>query len=172
MSEPFIGEIRQFPYGFAPRSWAWCEGQLLPIVNYTALFSILGTTYGGDGRTTFGLPNLQGRVPMGWGSGPGLTPRRLGESTGVTEVTLTETQIPAHSHPLTAVSDLGDTQTPTGAHTATVFRQSFYAADSNTLADMNEKALGATGAQSHENMQPYLSVHFCIALEGLYPSRN
>ena len=113
MSEPFIAEIRIFPFTFAPRGWAFCNGQVLPIAQNTALFSLIGTTYGGDGRTTLGLPNLMARAPMHPGRGPGLTQRRLGETGGTSTVTLTEAQVPAHSHALKAnLIDLGDTSVP------------------------------------------------------------
>lgn len=173
MSEPFVGEIRQFTYSFAPRGWAYCDGQLLQIASNTALFSILGTTYGGDGRSTFAVPDLKGRVPMGQGRGPGLTARRLGEKVGVTAVTLSESQIPAHTHNLTAVTDPGDTATPTNAFAAKPARKEFYAPDTNATTSMNSGALAPTGGnQPHENRQPFLSISFCIALIGLYPSRN
>src|SRR6185503_14662217 len=114
MSEPFIGEIIMFAGNFAPRGWAFCEGQLLSIAQNSALFSILGTTYGGDGQTTFALPDLRGRAPMQWGQGPGLTPRFLGESSGAENVTLISTQMPAHTHALNASGAQGDAPTPSG----------------------------------------------------------
>jgi microcystin-dependent protein len=171
--EQFLGEIRMFAGNFAPRGWALCDGSLLSIASNTALFSILGTTYGGDGRTTFGLPDLRGRLPMHPGNGPGLTPRALGEASGTESETLLITQMPAHHH-LVACSSTGDQSAPAnmipGAEisgTAPVY--------SSAPADgiMNPSMVGiAGGSQPHNNMPPYLCVNFIIALEGIYPSRN
>jgi microcystin-dependent protein len=147
MSEPFIAEIRIFAGNFAPRGWAFCNGQLLPVAQNTALFSLIGTTYGGDGRTTTALPNLQGRAPMHPGRGPGLTSRRLGESGGSETVTLSTAQMPNHNHPLMASAE-------------------------NLVPMANEALPAAGGSQSHNNMQPYLAINFIIALTGLYPSRS
>ncbi len=173
MSEPFIAEIRIFPFTFAPRGWAFCNGQVLPIAQNTALFSLIGTTYGGDGRTTLGLPNLMARAPMHPGRGPGLTQRRLGETGGTSTVTLTEAQVPAHSHALKAnLIDLGDTSVPgTGVTFAQSAGGGLYQASSDT--QLAAGALASKGAgQAHNNLQPYLTVNFCIALTGLYPSRS
>lgn len=175
MSEPFIAEIRIFAGNFAPRSWAFCDGQLLPISNNTALFSLIGTTYGGDGRTTTALPNLEGRAPMHPGRGPGLTSRRLGQKIGVETITLSEAQIPSHSHTVRANSASGTTSNPTtSAAIARAGADRLYSTDTTTnLVDMSDQSLSATGgSQSHENMQPYLVLNFIIALQGLYPSRN
>ena len=171
MSEPFIGEIRMFGGNFAPRGWAFCNGQLLSIAANTALFSLLGTTYGGDGRVTFGLPNLQGRFPMHWGSGPGLTPRTIGEMAGVESVTLVSTQMPAHSHAVVASSATPTTADPSGAMLP-VGSSRIYAtaAAGATMAPQTVAAAG--GSQPHENMPPYQAVSFIIALEGIYPSRS
>lgn len=173
MSEPFIAEVRIFAFSFAPRGWAFCNGQLLPIAQNTALFSLIGTTYGGDGRTTMGLPNLEARAPMHPGRGPGLTQRRLGESGGASTVTLSQDQLPSHSHALNAnLIDLGDTNIPDAGVT---FAQSaggaLYQSSSDT--QLAPDALSSTGgSQAHNNLQPYLTVSFCIALVGLYPSRS
>ena len=175
MSEPFIAEIRIFAGNFAPRSWAFCDGQLLPVSQNTALFSLIGTTYGGDGRTTTALPNLQGRAPMQPGQGPGLTSRRLGQTGGVTTVTLSEAQMPQHSHPLTASSDSADedgTTNVTNARTAeTDASDRIYG--TGTATAMSPSALDNTGgSQAHNNLQPYLVMNYIIALQGLYPSRS
>lgn len=177
MSEPFIGEIRMVGFNFAPRGWAFCNGQILSIAQNTALFSLLGTTYGGNGQTTFALPDLRGRIPMHWGQGAGLTPRVLGEVSGSENVTLLTTQIPAHTHLLNASSADADALSPGGNFNAvtndpsTLNSMNTYKSTANT--QMNPGAVGATGgSQPHENMQPYLCVSFIIALEGIFPSRN
>jgi microcystin-dependent protein len=169
MSEPFIAEIRIFASNFAPRSWAFCDGQLLPVAQNTALFSLIGTTYGGDGRTTTALPNLQGRAPMHPGRGPGLTSRRLGEKVGTDEVTLAENQLPPHSHSLNAFPS-ASANTPSasvGIGTAPI-----YASDSNTVNMADGTLEDSGGNQPHNNMQPFLGMYFIIALQGLYPSRS
>lgn len=175
MSEPFIAEIRIFAGNFAPRGWAFCNGQLLPISQNTALFSLIGTTYGGDGRSTMALPNLQGRAPMHPGRGPGLTDRRLGERGGVETVALSEAQIPSHSHSLNGVNDLGESQIP-GNDRALARTSGALGYQQNTtsnLVQMNANMLGTTGgSQPHNNLQPYLAINFIIALQGLYPSRS
>lgn len=180
MSEPFLGEIRMFGGNFAPRGWALCNGQLLSIAQNTALFSILGTTYGGNGQTTFALPNLQGRVPMHWGAGPGLTPRTLGETGGTENVTLLLTQIPQHNHPVNAAAT-ATSASPAGAVPATVApprgsggaAQNAYAAAPDGATVMNNGMVGqAGGSQPHANIQPFQCVTFIIALEGIFPSRN
>jgi microcystin-dependent protein len=177
MSEPFLGEIRMFGGNFAPRGWAFCNGQLLSIAQNTALFSLLGTTYGGDGRTTFALPDLRGRAPMHWGQGPGLTNRMLGEAAGVENVTLLSTQMPAHVHAIGAFNGAGDQSSPAGNVPAMLLNQqtgqneNLYASTPNTqLGLQGESTVG--GNQPHENMQPYLVVTFIIALEGIFPSRS
>lgn len=170
MSEPFIAEIRIFAGNFAPRSWAFCNGQLLPIAQNTALFSLIGTTYGGDGRTTTALPNLQGRAPMHNGRGPGLTSRRLGERGGVETVTLSEAQMPNHDHALRASSEDGDSLNP-GSQVIGAGNAMF--APSANLGAMENAALPAAGSgQSHNNLQPLLTLNFIIALQGVYPSRS
>ncbi|MHA7777382.1 phage tail protein [Roseibium sp. M-1] len=175
MSEPFIAEIRIFAGNFAPRSWAFCDGQLLPISQNTALFSLIGTTYGGDGRTTTALPDLQGRAPMHPGRGPGLTSRRLGEKVGVETVTLTEAQIPSHTHTARADTSSGNTTTPsnTASIAATGFDNLYQTDTTQNLRDMASQTLSTTGGgQAHDNVQPYLALNFIIALQGLYPSRS
>jgi microcystin-dependent protein len=174
MSEPFIAEIRIFAGNFAPRSWAFCNGQLLPITQNTALFSLIGTTYGGDGRSTTALPNMEGRAPMHPGRGPGLTSRRLGERGGVESVTLPESEIPNHTHTLfSAGTTRGDTATPSSstAFARTVGENAYHGGTPNI--PMADQALPvAGGSQAHNNMQPYLTMNFIIALQGLYPSRS
>lgn len=175
MSEPFIAEIRIFAGNFAPRSWAFCDGQVLPIANNTALFSLIGTTYGGDGISTTALPDLQGRVPMHPGRGPGLTARRLGQRFGVDRITLNETQIPSHTHIAGANSSGGTSGTPgnTTAIAASGFDSLYQTDTTGGLVDLADEALSVTGgSQSHQNMQPYLVLNFIIALLGLYPSRG
>ena len=175
MSEPFTAEIRIFAGNFAPRGWAFCDGQLLPISQNTALFSLIGTTYGGDGRTTTALPNLQGRAPMHPGRGPGLTARRLGQKFGIEDVALSEAQIPSHTHQLRAATSGAPVDTPSSQ---TVLGRSadgsFYQSDSaNNLVDLASSAVSVTGGgQSHTNLQPFLTLNFIIALVGLYPSRS
>jgi len=175
MSDQFVSEIRIFAGNFAPTGWALCNGQLLPISQNTALFSLLGTTYGGDGRTTFGLPNLQGSAPLGAGQGPGLSLRDLGELGGEQTVTLLSTEMPSHSHTAQA-STSGGTDSPTNA----AWGESklgktplpVYAASGNNVP-MNPFALSITGGNSpHNNMPPYLCLTFIIALQGIYPARS
>lgn len=168
-SEPFIGEIRFFAGNFAPRGWAFCDGQLLPIASYQALFSILGTTYGGDGRTSFALPDMRGRSPLHPGQGPGLSNRRLGEKTGTESNTLTSTQLPAHTHSLNGSSNTASSTTPSNRvlASATIY------SDSAPNVSMNSASIGQTGgSQPVNNMQPYLGLSCIIALQGIFPSRN
>ncbi|PHR95908.1 MAG: phage tail protein [Oceanobacter sp.] len=179
MSEPFIGEIRIMGCNFAPRGWATCDGQLLPISQNTALFSLLGTVYGGDGRSTFGLPNLQGRAAMHPGRGPGLTARRLGEVTGVASVSLSEAQLPAHKHIVNGVQGARDSGSPAptkmmAADAGTTGDNVVYVEASETVnTTMAAEALSTTGGgQPHENRQPMIGMNYCIALVGLYPSRS
>lgn len=174
MSEPFIAEIRIFAGNFAPRGWAFCDGQLLPISQNTALFSLIGTTYGGDGRTTTALPNLQGRAPMHPGHGPGLTARRLGERGGVETVTLSEAQMPNHTHTMMAADRNGEDRPAVGRALARSTGGAMYQTDSsNNLVNLANTALPSTGgSQAHNNLQPFLAMSFIIALIGLYPSRS
>ncbi len=171
MSEPFTAEIRIFAGNFAPRGWAFCDGQLLPISQNTALFSLIGTTYGGDGRSTTGLPDLKGRAPMHPGRGPGLTTRRLGEKAGVETVTLSESQMPNHTHAMRGSEEDGDSTTPASDRLIgggnDIFR------DPTALGAMATESLPPAGSgTAHNNMQPYLAMNFIIALQGLYPSRS
>ncbi|MCB1057053.1 MAG: phage tail protein [Acidobacteria bacterium] len=173
MSEPFIAEIRIFAGNFAPRGWAFCNGQLLPISQNTALFSLIGTTYGGDGRTTTALPNLEGRAPMHPGRGPGLTDRRLGQRGGVETVTLTEAEMPNHNHTVMVANEIGELRGPANHALARSSGATAYTASKTTLVPLAEQALpSAGGSQAHNNMQPFLTMNFIIALVGLYPSRS
>ena len=168
MSEPFLAEVRMFGFNFAPRNWAFCDGQILPINQNQSLYSLLGTTYGGDGRTSFGLPDLRGRVPVHVGSG-----FNLGSKSGVEQVVLAEAEIPAHVHGRVS-KDQATSTDPTGKVLASQVRRGLriYTEpdDANRVALGSDKEVG--GSQGHENMQPYLAIHFCIALSGLFPSRN
>lgn len=172
MSEPFVGEIRMFAGTFAPRGWAFCDGQLLAVSQNDALFSLLGTIYGGDGRTTFGLPDLRGRLPIHAGSGPGLSPRRLGAKAGAENVTLTVNQLPPHTHQAHGSSANGSDPNPAGNYlaTSTVLEPFFNAAPDDTMASTSITSVG--GSRSHTNLQPFLCVNFIIALFGIYPSRH
>jgi microcystin-dependent protein len=173
MSEPFIGEIRMFAGTFAPRGWAFCDGQLLAISQNDALFSLLGTIYGGDGRTTFGLPDLRGRIPVHAGHGPGMSDRILGFKGGSEQVTLTTNQLPLHDHPAQALSKPGDSSNPENRHWAATSDKPPYYSGSGPDLDMAANALtSAGGNQAHTNMMPFLCIHFIIALIGIYPSRN
>ena len=176
MSEPFIAEVRIFAGNYAPRGWALCDGQLLPIAQNTALFSLIGTTYGGDGRTTTALPNLMGRAPMHPGRGPGLTSRRLGENGGAETVTLSEAQMPSHTHTLGMSSDATDeegTSNPVNALTGETDASDGIYGPASGLSQMDGQALANVGGSgAHNNMQPFLSMIFIIALQGLYPSRG
>jgi microcystin-dependent protein len=171
MSEPFIAEVKMFGGNFAPRGYALCNGQILPIAQNTALFSLLGTTYGGNGQTTFGLPDLRGRSPLGFGSGPGLTPRSLGESSGSPTHTLTSTEMPTHSHALRAAAAATGGTPGAGVALAATATARVYRSATNTVP--MAAPLGTTGGgQPHENRQPWLAVNFIIALQGIFPSRN
>lgn len=172
MSEPFVGEIRMFAGNFAPRGWALCDGQLLAVSQNDALFSLLGTIYGGDGRTTFGLPDLRGRVPIHAGSGPGLSPRRLGAKAGSESVTVTVNELPSHTHPLQASTDAATESSPHGNVLAqsTVARMYVEADPTVDMATASISSVG--GSRSHTNLMPALCVNFIIALVGIYPSRQ
>lgn len=171
--EPLLGEIKLFAGNFAPRGWALCDGQLLSISQNTALFSLLGTTYGGDGRTTFALPDLRGRVPIHAGNGPGLSSKSLGELSGTETNVLSISNLPSHSHTINAVSEDGNESSPAGNLPAgTKLLDKEYSGASAT-ATMNASMVGNTGGnQAVNNMQPYLTVNYIIALQGIYPSRN
>jgi microcystin-dependent protein len=171
MSEPFVAEIRIFAFNFAPRGWAFCNGQLLPLSQNIALFSLLGTTYGGDGMSNFALPNLQGRTPLHQGQGPGLELIDLGESGGEAVVTLLPSELPAHSHAANCVSGMGDQYGPPGMLWATdAGGNNEY--DPDGTANMAPDALQNTGGAAHNNLQPYLTMNFCIALQGVFPPRS
>lgn len=173
MAEPFIGSIVLFCGNFAPRGWATCDGQLLSIAQNSALFAILGTTFGGDGRTTFALPDLRGRVPLHPGSGPGLSTYTLGEVGGVESVTLLGPQMPMHSHAVAAPCSDGSpsASSPVGSVMANPDQTSIYAG-SGTSAMASATSTPAGGSQPHENRQPLLAINFIIALEGIFPSRS
>lgn len=173
MADPFVAEIRIFPFNFAPRGWAWCDGQLLPLSQNTALFSLLGTTYGGNGKSNFALPDLQGRAPMHPGQGPGLSLHDLGETGGSETVTLLESEIPAHSHALRASLDDADLFIPTPARSLAKSNGNIYVASTPPNAPMAPEGLApAGGDQPHNNLQPYLTFYFAIALQGVFPPRG
>lgn len=172
-SDPFLGQIAFVPYNFAPRGWADCDGQILSIAQNTALFSLLGTTYGGNGQTTFALPDMRGRSLVDDGQGPGLQSYNLGEMAGQENVTLNITQIPSHNHVIQAVTEEGNESSPTGnvpANTKTLDKE-YSSSTPNTF--MKNTIVGNTGgSQPHENRSPYLVMKCIIALQGIYPSRN
>ena len=167
--EPYIGQITMFAGNFAPRGWAFCDGQLLPISSHTALFSLLGTIYGGDGRTSFALPDLRGRLPVHAGNSPGLTQKLIGQKGGTENVTVTVNQMPVHTHTPQATNTPGSGSDPTGAVPAGATGGSYYTAAA-PAQEMNASAVSSVGSgQPHSNMQPFLGIHFCIALLGYYP---
>ena len=172
MSEPYIGEITMFAGNFAPRSWALCDGQLLAVAQNSALFSLLGTTYGGDGRTTFGLPDLRGRVPIHQGSGPGLSPRSMGQKAGSEQVSASTNTLPTHTHGFRGSTDIASSPNPQGRVVAKPTTVDLYIDETQT-ADLAGGAMGNTGgSQSHANIMPFQCIHFIIALTGIFPSRN
>jgi microcystin-dependent protein len=173
MTDQFVAEIRIFPFNFAPLGWAMCNGQLLPISQNTALFSLLGTTYGGDGKSTFGLPDLQGNAPMHPGQGAGLSLHDLGEVGGSSTVTLLESEIPVHTHTLMASASPGNRTAPQGNSIARASGATPYApAGGQTVLLAGQALAPAGGDQPHNNMQPYLTLNFCIALQGIFPPRS
>ena len=174
MADPFVAEIRIFPFNFAPKGWAWCDGQLLPLSQNTALFSLLGTTYGGNGKSNFALPDLQGRAPMHPGQGPGLSLHDLGETGGSETVSLLESEIPSHAHALRAASDIADLQAPTPARSlARSQNANAYRNTNQSLTSLSPSALAPAGGDApHNNMQPYLTFYFNIALQGVFPPRT
>ena len=175
MADPFVAEIRIFPFNFAPKGWAWCDGQLLPLSQNTALFSLLGTTYGGNGKSNFALPDLQGRSPMHPGQGPGLSLHDLGETGGAETVTLLESEMPAHSHGFRATTEDGTQGTfQNGVTLARSIGGTLYQTNtSQNLVMMSPSSLPpAGGDQPHNNLQPYLTFYFCIALQGVFPPRQ
>ncbi|MEO6238347.1 MAG: tail fiber protein [Vicinamibacterales bacterium] len=187
--DPFVGQILWLPFTFPPRGYAFCQGQLLPISQNTALFSLLGTTYGGNGQTTFALPNLQGAAPVGFGQGPGLSDYVQGETGGSETVALSLAQMPSHTHPVGAAAGSiackngrGNQQTPAGnvpAIESTGVTATYGSAPTAATMQAGSVALGGTAAaavsgagQGHENMQPYLTLNYCIALQGVFPPRS
>ena len=175
--DPFIGEIMMAGFNFAPRGWALCNGQTLAISQNTALFSLLGTNYGGNGTTTFALPDLRGRTPIQQGQGPGLSSRQVGETGGVENVTLISTEIPSHTHALKATTASATTAAPAGAIWAVSGSRrsttNLYTNAAGAGAVMNSQVLAPVGSSvPHNNMPPYLAVNFCIALQGIFPARN
>jgi len=171
MGTSFIGEIKMFGGNFAPRGWAFCSGQLLPISQYDTLFALIGTTYGGDGVNTFALPDLRGRLPLHQGTGAGLSNRVIGESAGVENVTLTTNQIPSHPHTAQGQSATGNQPSPAGNVWAASSLNQYSSSAANVT--MNAASIGNSGgSQPHNNIMPFLCVNFIIALEGIFPSRN
>jgi microcystin-dependent protein len=171
MADPFMAEIRVFSFTFAPNGWAQCNGQLMPISQNSALFSLLGTSYGGDGRTTFALPGLQGQLPMCWGQGPGLTQRTLGETGGSQSVALLAAEAPAHTHSLTLFSaSTAVSSTPQDQYLADGACKPFGSTNLTTDTMLHPSAMTvAGGSQAHNNMMPSLAINFCIALSGMFP---
>jgi len=173
---PFIGQIMLFAGNFAPRGWMFCHGQLLPISNFSALFSILGTTYGGDGKTTFALPDLRGRAALSAGRGPGLSDHPLGQKSGQETVTLTAAQMPSHSHGVLGSNEAGNAPSPEGnvwGVSGTSAPPSGPYVNATPDAPMHAGAVAnAGGSQPHDNMQPFLTLNYCIAVEGIFPSRG
>jgi microcystin-dependent protein len=179
MSSPFLAEIRPFGFNFAPVGWAFCNGQLLSISQNTALFSLLGTNFGGNGTSTFGLPNLQGSVPIHQGQGVALTPRSVGEPGGVTTVVLTSNQLPQHTHAFQTAEDTTlHTAAPSNTAwlalaTSATFYRNFTNNPGNLDTPMYAQAIGLQGnGLPHNNVQPYLAINFCIAMQGIFPARN
>src|SRR5258707_6544055 len=172
--DPFVAEIRIFPFNFAPKGWAFCDGQILPLSQNTALFSLLGTTYGGDGKSNFALPDMQGNAPMHPGQGPGLSLHDLGETGGSDTVTLLESEIPSHGHGLMAQAAAATSQTP--GPTVGLARSRglnvYQTVTTQNLVQMSDNTIApAGGDQPHNNLMPYLTLNFCIALQGVYPPR-
>lgn len=177
MADPFVAEIRIFPFNFPPKGWAFCSGQILPLSQNTALFSLLGTTYGGDGKSTFALPNLEGNVPMHPGQGPGLSLHDLGETGGSESVTLLSSEMPAHAHFVgKAKTAFGDSINPANcvwAQSAAGRGAAALYHEAPATGKVNPTALSPTGGSlPHNNMQPYLTLNFCIALQGVFPPRT
>jgi len=180
MADPFVAEIRIFPFNFPPKGWAFCDGQVMPISQNTALFSLLGTTYGGDGKSTFALPDLQGTAPLQQGQGPGLTDWVLGELQGSDTVTLLQSEIPAHSHAVNAQTQNASASAPAGAFLAAGHyggaqggAVNYYFTSNTPQTLLAFSAIGPTGGnQPHNNMMPYLTLNFCIALQGIFPPRS
>ena len=173
--DPFVAEIRIFPFNFAPKGWAFCDGQLLPLSQNTALFSLLGTTYGGNGKSNFALPDLQGNAPMHPGQGPGLSLHDLGETGGSETVTLLESEIPSHNHSYNArpTGAVPPQASPVGLAPARSNSRPYSPASVSANGQMNFTGTGMSGGdQPHNNMMPYLTLNFCIALQGVFPPRT
>jgi microcystin-dependent protein len=180
MSSPFLAEITMFAFNFPPKGWAFCDGQLLSISQNTALFSLLGTNYGGDGKSTFGLPDIQGQAVLGQGQSPGTSQYFVGESTGTDTVTLLTTEMPSHNHSFTATSTAGTTLSSSGNQLAQAFAGGKQASYTGNYLNANAANVTmsplctniAGGSQPHNNMQPYLTLNFCIAMQGVFPPRS
>lgn len=174
MSDPYIGEIRMFGGSFAPAGWAMCQGQLMPISQNDALFTLIGTTYGGDGQETFGLPDLQGRMPIHAGQGPGISQSyQLGEKAGVESVTLSTQQIPIHNHAFLCAGDFAQDAQPQNAFFAQINTGSLYIGPADPMQNMNAGMASIVGgSQPHDNMMPYLTVTFILSLFGIFPQQN
>jgi microcystin-dependent protein len=173
MSDPYIGEIRMFGGNFAPAGWAFCDGSILSIAENDALFALIGTTYGGDGQTTFALPDLRGRMPIHQGQGPGTSNRIIGQLGGNESVTLLAPQLPSHSHTALANAGSGNADTPSGMYWSGSATTPQYVPGDQANTNMNAAAIGSSGQNlPHDNMQPFLAVSFIIALNGIFPSQN
>jgi microcystin-dependent protein len=173
MSNPFVAEIRIFPFNFAPKGWAFCQGQLMPISQNTALFSLLGTTYGGDGRSIFALPNIQGSVPLQWGQGPGLSLYDLGQTGGSERVTLLQSEMPSHNHTMQCETQVdGNKGQPSSTTTFARSKGGNLYQTANNVAMSSNVVATAGGNQPHNNLMPYLTLNFCIALQGVFPPRT
>jgi microcystin-dependent protein len=173
VADPFVAEIRIFPFNFAPRGWAWCDGQLLPLSQNTALFSLLGTTYGGNGKSNFALPDLQGRAAMHPGQGPGLSLYDLGQTGGSESVSLLESEIPSHNHTVSGQNSNSNSNDPEGRVWGRPFGGGNLYGPSANLTTMAPQSVTPTGDDfPHNNLMPYLTFYFCIALQGVFPPRT
>ena len=171
--DPFVAEIRIFPFNFAPTHWAFCDGQTIPLQQNTALYALLGTVYGGDGKSTFALPNMQGSAPMHWGQGPGLSDHSIGEAYGTETVTLLQSEIPAHVHAVQASIEYSESKSPDNKAFATSSNGNIFSPGNGLQqVTMSPSTLSTEGGSlPHNNMMPYLTLNFCIALEGVFPQR-
>jgi microcystin-dependent protein len=172
VSQPFVGEIRMFGGNFAPLGWAFCDGQILPVSQNDALFSLIGTTYGGDGQSTFALPDLRGRIPVHQGTGPGLSPYAVGQLGGAERVTLSLQQLPAHNHPVAAASVPAEATAEPGGSLPASASEPIYAPLGAFILSGGVVGVAPGGSQPHQNLAPYLCVNFIISLYGIYPSRS